>query len=204
MRVSEYLVRSSRSATESEIMILRVLVATAILLLICCANAPAASLKSAGHKQSIAAPAGEHAKDLTEDQKKLRLPDDYTLNMMIRSTIIAVNQANKTGNYSVLRDLGSPGFQRANSAAKLTEIFAAQRNSKLDFSPVLFFKPNLVAKPEVDANGMLRLIGFFPTQPVIISFDLAFEWVDNEWQHVGVSVSTRRVPDTAGANAVAP
>lgn len=185
-------------------MILRLIVASAILLLVGDADAPAATLKSTGHKQENSAPAGDQAKDQTGDQKKPRLPDDYTLNMMIRSTIIAVNQANKTGNYSVLRDLGSPGFQRANSVATLTEIFAAQRNSKLDFSPVLFFKPNLVAKPEVDANGILRLIGFFPTQPVIISFDLAFEWVDNEWQHVGVSVSTRRVPQTAGANAVAP
>ena len=38
------------------------------------------------------------------------LPDQYKLNMLIRTTIIAVNQANKTGNYAVLRDLGSPNF----------------------------------------------------------------------------------------------
>jgi hypothetical protein len=184
-------------------MILRLIVATAILLLAGYVDALAATSKPAGHMQASSAAAGEQTKVLKVEQKKPRLPDDYTLNMMIRSTIIAVNQANKSGNYSVLRDLGSPAFQRANSVAKLAEIFAAQRNAKLDFSPVLFFKPNLVAKPEVDTNGILRLTGFFPTQPVIISFDLAFEWVDNEWQHTGVSVSTRRAPETAGANAVA-
>jgi hypothetical protein len=36
--------------------------------------------------------------------------------ILIRSTILALDQANKTGNYTVLRDLGAPGFQ-ANTAA---------------------------------------------------------------------------------------
>ena len=43
--------------------------------------------------------------------------------MLVRSTILALDQANKTGNYTVLRDLGAPGFQ-VNTAAKLAEIFA--------------------------------------------------------------------------------
>ena len=55
--------------------------------------------------------------------------------MLVRSTILALDQANKTGNYTVLRDLGAPGFQ-ANTAAKLAEIFASQRNDKLDLSGV--------------------------------------------------------------------
>jgi hypothetical protein len=29
--------------------------------------------------------------------------------ILIRSTILALDQANKTGNYTVLRDLGAPG-----------------------------------------------------------------------------------------------
>src|SRR6266702_4668463 len=49
--------------------------------------------------------------------------------MLIRSTLLALDQANKTGNYTVLRDLGAPGFQ-ANTAARLAEIFAKQRAAK--------------------------------------------------------------------------
>ena len=37
------------------------------------------------------------------------------------------------GNYTVLRDLGSPDFQ-ANSAARLAEIFAQQRRDNIDLS----------------------------------------------------------------------
>jgi len=43
--------------------------------------------------------------------------------ILIRSALIALDQANKTGNYTVMRDLGAPGFQ-VNSAARLAEIFA--------------------------------------------------------------------------------
>jgi hypothetical protein len=41
--------------------------------------------------------------------------------ILIRQTLLALDQANKTGNYTVLRDLGSPDFQ-ANTAAGLAEI----------------------------------------------------------------------------------
>jgi len=174
---------------------------TAVLLSIWMySNVSAANSSSspAHPEKSVVSAKHPQAKEISP--KKPSVPDDYTLNMMIRSTIIAVSQANRTGNYSVLRDLGSPGFQRANTEAKLAEIFAAQRNAKLDFSPVLFFKPNLVRKPEVDSNGMLRLTGYFSTQPAMISFDLAFEWVDSGWEHVGVSVSTRRSPTALPAH----
>ena len=52
---------------------------------------------------------------------------------MIRSTLLALDHANKTGNYTVLRDLGAPGFQ-ANTEARLAEIFAAQRKDNIDLS----------------------------------------------------------------------
>ena len=53
--------------------------------------------------------------------------------ILIRSTLFALDHANKTGNYTVLRDLGSPGFQ-SNNAARLAEIFAAERKDNIDLS----------------------------------------------------------------------
>jgi hypothetical protein len=48
--------------------------------------------------------------------------------ILIRSLLLALDQANKTGNHTVLRDLGAPGYQ-VKGAARLAEIFAktAQR-----------------------------------------------------------------------------
>ena len=55
--------------------------------------------------------------------------------ILVRSSLLALDQGNKTGNYTVLRDIGAPGFQ-SNSAARLGEIFAKLRNDNLDLSGV--------------------------------------------------------------------
>jgi len=60
--------------------------------------------------------------------------------ILIRSALLALDQANKTGNYTVLRDVGAPGFQ-VNTAARLAEIFAKQRNDNLDLSGVAVIDP---------------------------------------------------------------
>src|SRR6202012_5427290 len=107
--------------------------------------------------------------------------------ILIRSTILALDQANKTGNYTVLRDLGAPGFQ-ANNAARLAEIFATQRRDNLDLSGVAVIDPQLTVLPEIEANGLMRMAGFFPSVPSQVNFDLLFAPVDGQWRLFGISV----------------
>lgn len=114
--------------------------------------------------------------------------DPYKLSMLIRTTLIALSQANLTGNYTVLRDLGSPAFQSTNSAARLTEAFTDLRQRRLDFSPILFFDPKLVREPSLDEAGRLRLRGFIETQPERINFDMLFENIGGDWRLFGLAV----------------
>jgi hypothetical protein len=130
-----------------------------------------------------------------------KLPDDFKLNMMIRSTVIAVNQANKTNNYTVLRDLGSPRFKEANSDKKLAQVFASLRNAKFDLSPVLFFTPKMLSPPALTENGVLRLTGFFDTVPQRVSFDMLFEHVKGDWLIYGINIATERSPATQSQGA---
>lgn len=118
------------------------------------------------------------------------VPDNFRLNMMIRSMVLALNHANLTGNYTVLRELGAPGFQVANNPARLAEIFAPMRARKLDLTPILFFNPRLSNEPAVQDGQVLRLTGFFATQPEQVNFDLAFQVFAGQWMLAGISVST--------------
>jgi hypothetical protein len=129
-----------------------------------------------------------------------QIPSGPALNLLIRTTIIAVNQANQTGNYTVMRELASPDFQKANSAARLAEVFGPLRKRKLDLSPVLFFDPKLVKPAAVDASGMLRLSGFFDTRPERVLFDMLFQAVDGSWRLFGISVFTRPAAPPTGAH----
>ncbi|MFA6155637.1 hypothetical protein [Mesorhizobium sp.] len=108
--------------------------------------------------------------------------------ILTRSALLALDQANKTGNYTVLRDLGSPNFQ-ANSAAKLGDIFANQRKQGLDFSAVAVLEPQLTLLPRIEPSGMLHMAGFFPSVPLQLNFELLFEPVNRQWKIFGVSVN---------------
>lgn len=133
------------------------------------------------------------------------MPDPYKMNMLIRTTLMGLSQANLTGNYTVLRDLGSPSFQAANSAARLTEAFTDLRQRRLDFSPILFFNPKLVREPALDEAARLRLRGFIETRPEQINFDMLFENVAGEWRLFGLAVQMQPAPaDTAAAEQTAP
>jgi hypothetical protein len=87
------------------------------------------------------------------------LPSDRKIAMMIFSTLIALNQANATGNYSVLRDMAAPGFQSAHTTAQIAEAFANLRQRNLDLSPILLFQPKLLGMPKINKEGMLRVTG---------------------------------------------
>lgn len=119
--------------------------------------------------------------------------------MLIRSSLLALDQANKTGNYTVLRDLGSPGFQAANTAARLSEIFAQQRNEKLDLSGVAVIDPQLTVLPEIQANGMMHMSGFFPSMPSQVNFELIFAPVDSQWRLFGLGVNLGQAAPVAPA-----
>ena len=116
--------------------------------------------------------------------------------ILMRTTLLALDQANKTGNYTVLRDLGAPGFQ-VNTAARLGEIFAEQRSDNLDLSGVAVIDPQLTLLPQIEANGMMRMAGFFPSVPTQVNFELAFAPVDGQWRLFGISVSLGQAAPTA-------
>ncbi len=128
---------------------------------------------------------------------------------LIRSTLLTLNDANRTGNYTVLRDLSAPDFQARNTAADLALSFADLRRRNFDMFSVALAAPQLSSPPALDGNGMLRLTGSFPTRPLQINFDLLFQNAGGQWRLFGISVATPQVseqpqPPSAEAPKAAP
>jgi hypothetical protein len=132
---------------------------------------------------------------LAQQEPKPAQIDRNGVMILIRETLLALDQANKTGNYTVLRDLGSPAFQ-ANTAARLGEIFATERHDNLDLSGVAVLDPQLSLLPQIEANGLLHMSGFFPSAPEQVNFDVAFAPVNGQWKLFG-SASGSPIPDRA-------
>lgn len=121
------------------------------------------------------------------------VPDSLELAKLVWSTIAAIDHANLAGNYSVLRDLSAPGFQINNDAARLAEIFASLRSSRIDLSNALLLAPTYRVPATIVSPGMMRVQGSFGLRPVAIDFDLVFQWVTGRWRLFGVGISPRGI-----------
>lgn len=119
---------------------------------------------------------------------QIQMPPPEAMIIMIRSSLVALSQANVTNNYQVLNALGSNNFRQANPPARLAQLFASFRSNNIDLAPVVFVTPQLSQQPKIE-NGKLRLIGFFPTQPMRVDYDLEFEPADGIWKLYGLSVN---------------
>lgn len=159
----------------------------------------AALLSISGEARAQVQAQGQYGVGQQSAAQSAVMPDPYKMSMLIRTTLIALSQANLTGNYTVLRDLGSPAFQAVNSAARLTEAFTELRQRRLDFSPILFFDPKLVREPALDEAGRLRLRGFIETRPEQINFDMMFEHVGGDWRLFGLAVQMQPAPAATAA-----
>lgn len=121
--------------------------------------------------------------------------------ILVKNALLAVNQGNLTGNYTVLRDLASPGFREKNSAADLSAIFQNIRQQKVDMSPIVTLDP-VMSNPRVTADGQIELEGYFEAQQTRINFQLIFlKAPTNGWMIHGVSLNAVPLSTTAAATA---
>lgn len=117
------------------------------------------------------------------------VPGDLELAKLIWSTITAIDHANQSGNYSVLRDISSPAFQIANDPARLAQIFASLRDNRVDLSNSLLLAPVYNGAPQVGQGNVLRVRGSFGLRPTAIAFDFEFQWYNGKWRLFGVAIS---------------
>jgi hypothetical protein len=122
---------------------------------------------------------------------------------LIRLTLGAVHQANVTGNYTVLRDLGAPGFRDAHSAADLARIFGPIRDAKIDLGTAVLLEPKM-SKVELTEQKMLHLAGTLATKPVPVAFELMFQPIDGVWRIFGIAVAPMQQPQPPTATAAPP
>lgn len=149
--------------------------------------APAAGAQGAGPTPaSVAAQA-----------RALSVPQPEVMLILVRTTFIALNQANFAGNYAVLHALCAPRLQAAVSPVELGIAFTELREQRLDLSPVLLLVPELSEPPMITSDGTLRLAGVFRTTPAQVAFVTVFRPVAGIWRLEALSVQARPAPIAA-------
>jgi hypothetical protein len=113
------------------------------------------------------------------------------MSMLIRGTMVALHQANVTGNYTVLRDLGANSLRQSNSAADLAVLFSEFRQQRFNLGPIVLYDAVLDQKPKLTIDGFLQLIGHFPTKPQEVLFDMTFHFEGGGWRIAVLKVGSR-------------
>ena len=149
--------------------------------------------------QTGVAPAAAASKPEPSPQKAPVAVPAETVLLLIRSTLISLNDALQTGNYTVLRDLGAPSFRERNSAAQLSQVFAGLAARGVDLSAVAILTPQMQSAPRATPDGRLHINGYFPGEPVRIDFELVFEAVVGRWRIYALSVTPVAAPATVSA-----
>ena len=136
---------------------------------------------------------------------QLVMPDAERIVLLVRTSLLTLNDALQTGNFTVLRDVAAPSFSQANSAARLASIFGNLTKQAVDLTAIALIVPQLTEPPILDQqNKMLRIKGFFPGQPVRIDFDVIYQAVEGRWRLFGLSVQPTHVAPATGLPATTP
>ena len=159
---------------------------TLVMLLVVVLPFAARAQTPPAQKASTPAAAQAAPKDVAQ---RLPVPPAEKLVLLIRMSLLTLNDALQTGNFTVLRDRGSPSFREANSAADLARIFTRLEAQNIDLGMVAIMTPQLTEAKVEGPEQRLTLKGIFPGQPTQIDFELAYEPVAGHWQLFGISVA---------------
>jgi hypothetical protein len=111
--------------------------------------------------------------------------------ILIRTSLLTLNDAILTGNFTVLRDRVAPSVRDQNPAHQLYRVFARLIEQKVDLRATAILTPEMTAVPAIDDNGHLDLKGVFrASDGTGLNFHLLFESVHGRWLLYGASVNT--------------
>ena len=125
----------------------------------------------------------------TKPKKHAAIPTLEQAVYLARATLIALDHANRTGNYAVLRELSARTFKSSHAEEQLSTIFAGLRRASLDLTASAVRQPLWQSAPIVERDGTLRLVGTMPASPVAVRFNLGFIVDDGLWKLNAISIT---------------
>jgi uncharacterized membrane protein len=113
----------------------------------------------------------------TEQQEpnQPQLPQiNYT--KLVKETMVKLGKAIATANYSDFYSYAASQFRQSVSLDKLQNSFNQFRQAPINWENVGNLDP-IIQKKELQQNGIMKLIGYFPSHPYKVGFD--FEYYKN-------------------------
>lgn len=121
--------------------------------------------------------------------KRPEMPSRIAMLAMLRATFLAIDHGMKTGNYTVLRDLGSSRFRKANPAARLAQVFGSLAAEQVDLLPIAVVDPMYTKAPALTPDNMIYMAGMFTIEPKSAAFEVLLELEDDQWRIFAIAIA---------------
>jgi hypothetical protein len=120
-----------------------------------------------------------------------KLPEKMLQEVLIKSTLLTFNDANVTGNYSVLHAKLSKPFRDQYPPERLKEVFKVFNEKHIDLEIIAAKTPIPSQEPKVTDSGVLQLYGYFDIAPSRVAYELEFITSDGEWKATRINVNIK-------------
>ena len=124
-------------------------------------------------------------------QAETTVPSPLLQEILIKTYLLSLNDANVTGNYTVLQAKLAKPFRDQFSPDRLKQVFKAFADKKIDFG-LIAAKPPVASSPAtIDNRGALLLRGYFDTRPSRVIYELDFLPSEGEWKPIKLNVDLK-------------
>lgn len=131
-------------------------------------------------------------------EENIVLPDRKLATALIYETIISVNNASQTQNYSVLRALAAPAFKKKYSDEKLEKTFGHLAKKGINLRPLILLTPTIQKSQYAPRNNLFRLKGFIPTAKIKLDFEMIYQFHQGAWRIYAIQLDFKNAPNQDG------
>jgi len=118
------------------------------------------------------------------------LPPVFAQQQLVKATMLTFNDANMTGNYSVLHARMGKAARDTFSEAQMQQTFKVFADPRRNLMFTAVMTP-VINTAKIDESGVLHLAGYFEGKPRNLNFEFNFAMSENEWKPVLIGVNSK-------------
>ncbi len=121
-----------------------------------------------------------------------KIPSATQQEILIKAALLTLNDANVTGNYTVLHAKLAKQFRDRITPDKLKQAFKSFAEQKVDWDLIAAKSPVASNESKIDSRGALILRGYFDTRPNRVNYELDFLPSEGEWKPIMLNVRLKQ------------
>jgi hypothetical protein len=119
------------------------------------------------------------------------VPDRAVILDMVRTSLRDFNAAVQSGDFTAFHKTLAMPFREQFSAERIKDTFQAFVDHKVDLRGALQLDPIFSPAPSIGARQTLRVVGYFPSTPSRLHFDLKYVPEDGVWKLLSIAVNVK-------------